>query len=68
MTTDAQDRRGEIIEEHEAQDLCWDAMDMVKGSAEKLKKILRALDHFPLSTETWGMLGHFYQYEVTSLH
>mmetsp|Transcript_25325 Transcript_25325/g.53501 ORF Transcript_25325/g.53501 Transcript_25325/m.53501 type:complete len:895 (-) Transcript_25325:24-2708(-) len=65
MVTEAQARRGEIIEENEAQEMCWDAMEMIKGSAEKLLQILEALECFPLSTEAWGMLGHFYQYEVT---
>ncbi|KAL7535430.1 hypothetical protein ACHAWF_005165 [Thalassiosira exigua] len=66
MVTEAQARRGEIVEEREAQDMCYNAMEMVKGSPEKLEVVLRALDHFPLSTEAWGMLGHFYQYEVTT--
>ena len=65
MVTEAQARRGEIAEERNAQDMCYDAMEMKDGSAEKLTHILRALEHFPLSTEAWGMLGHFYQFEVT---
>ena len=40
-------------------------MDYEQGSTDKLQVILSALDHFPLSTEAWGMLGHFYQYEIT---
>ena len=38
---------------------------MIEGSPGKLLHTLRALDHFPLSTEAWNMLGHFYYYEVT---
>ena len=66
MVTAAEARRGQIIEEHEAQDLCYDAMEMEKGSTDKLLVVLDALKHFPLSAEAWGMLGHFYQYEVTA--
>jgi len=65
MVTEAQARRGEIAEENYAQDVCYDAMEYEQGSTDKLQVILSALDHFPLSTEAWGMLGHFYQYEVT---
>ena len=64
MVTEAEARRGEIVEEKDAQDICYDAMDMMKGSTEKLVTILHALRTFPLSTEAWGMLGHFYQYEI----
>ena len=63
--TQAVAERGEIVEEQEAQDACYDAMGMASGSNAKLLKVLSALNHFPLSTEAWGMLGHFYQYEVT---
>jgi tetratricopeptide (TPR) repeat protein len=63
--TEAVASRGEIEEEQAAQDLCWDAMEMDKGSAGKLKTVLRALETFPISTEAWGMLGHFYLYELT---
>ena len=66
MVTEAQARRGEIVEESEAQQMCYDAMEMEQGSTEKLYQILMALKCFPLSTETWGMLGNFYQYEVTT--
>ncbi len=64
MVTEAQAKRGEILEEGRAQDVCSDAMEMQQGSTEKLAEILHALDIFPLSTEAWGMLGHFYQYEI----
>jgi len=64
MVTEAEARRGQILEERAAQDICYDAMDMTKGSTEKLIEILHALGTFPLSTEAWGMLGHFYQFEV----
>lgn len=64
MVTEAEARRGEILEEKSAQDICYDAMDMRQGSTEKLVTILHALRTFPLSTEAWGMLGHFYQYEI----
>lgn len=64
MTTEAEAERGQILEEGAAQELCYDAMEMTKGSAEKLMKILSALNTFPLSTEAWNMLGQFYQYEI----
>mmetsp|Transcript_3459 Transcript_3459/g.5264 ORF Transcript_3459/g.5264 Transcript_3459/m.5264 type:complete len:907 (-) Transcript_3459:1869-4589(-) len=64
MVTEAEAERGQIYEEGTAQELCYDAMEMTKGSTEKLMEILCALDTFPLSTEAWGMLGHFYQYEI----
>ena len=64
MVTEAEARRGQIMEEEAAQEICYDAMEMMKGSTEKLTEILQALDTFPLSTEAWNMLGHFYQYEI----
>lgn len=64
MVTEAEAERGQIYEEGAAQELCYDAMDMTKGSTEKLMQILSALNTFPLSTEAWGMLGQFYQYEI----
>ena len=64
MVTEAMAKRGQILEEERAQDVCYDAMDMTQGSKGKLIEILRALEIFPLSTEAWGMLGHFYQYEI----
>ena len=66
MVTQAVAERGQIVEEQFAQDLCYDAMDLEQGSSEKIEKILEALRQFPLSTEAWGMLGHFYRYEVKS--
>eukprot|EP01083_Nonionella_stella_P121686 365698_1 len=38
--TEAEAGRGQIVEEREAQDMCYDAWDMPKGSVEKWKKIL----------------------------
>eukprot|EP00979_Chaetoceros_neogracilis_P011999 scaffold3074_cov280-Chaetoceros_neogracile.AAC.14 len=64
MGTEAQAQRGEIVEERDAQDRCYDAMECEKGSTEKLREILIALNIFPLSTEAWGVLGPFIQYEV----
>ncbi len=67
MVTEAQAQQGYIIvEENQAQDMCYDAWEMEEGSVGKLKKILATLNHFPLSTEGWGNLGHFYHYEVKS--
>ena len=65
LVTEAEAQRGEIVEEKYAQEMCYDAMEYEQGCKEKLLEILRALEYFPLSTEAWGMLGHFYQYEVT---
>lgn len=62
--TEAQAERGQILEEERAQDLCYDAMEMRDGSKDKLRKILEALQVFPLSTEGWGMLGSYYRCEV----
>ncbi|KAL7449451.1 hypothetical protein ACHAXS_000203, partial [Conticribra weissflogii] len=66
LVTEAQAHRGEILEEKRAQELCYDAMEMKKGSAKKLNKILQALNCFPLSTEAWGMIGQFYLWEIHS--
>ena len=41
--------RGEIVEEQQAQELCYDAMGMASGSNAKLIKVLSALNHFPIS-------------------
>jgi len=64
--TEAEAERGRIVEEYEAQDMCYDAWDMKKGSVEKLEQILATLKHFPLSVEGWGTLGTFYRWEVKS--
>jgi tetratricopeptide (TPR) repeat protein len=64
LVTDAEAERGQIKEEEHAQDMCYDAMDLPSGSTEKLKLILRALKIFPLSVEAWGMIGHFYDFEI----
>ena len=64
MVTGAQAIRGEIQQESEAQDMCYDAMEMESGSPEKLSHILKALKHFPISTEAWNMFGNFYYYEI----
>jgi len=66
MVTRAQAERGQIIEEEQAQDMCYDAMEMQEGSPGKLEQILAALNHFPLSVEAWGMLGRFYRWETKS--
>jgi|AntRauTorckE5430_2_1112549.scaffolds.fasta_scaffold64923_2 hypothetical protein len=55
MVTEAQAQRGEIVEERDAQDRCYDAMECEKGSTEKLREILKALNIFPLSTEAGAM-------------
>jgi len=43
------------VEERDAQDRCYDAMECEKGSTEKLREILKALNIFPLSTEAGAM-------------
>lgn len=68
MVTECQARRGKIIEEEGAQNMCYDAIEMTKGSTEKLLQNLRVLDTFPLSTEALGILGHYYHYEVVQTH
>ena len=67
MVTEAQAQRGQIVEEEEAQTMCYDAMEMEEGSQEKLLEVLDALSYFPLSTEAWGMLGHFYFWGVLKI-
>ena len=52
---EAQTRRGEIVEEEEAQEICYNAMEVVKGSTEKILKVIHDLKKFPLSTEAWGI-------------
>jgi len=64
MVTEAVTQRGEIQEEGYAQDLCYDAMEMEPGSTVKLLRSLEALRAFPLSTEAWGMLGHYFEFEL----
>ena len=66
MVTEAEAERGRIVKEMEAQEMCYDAWDMPKGSVEKLKKILATLKHFPLSVEGWGNVAHFYHWETKS--
>jgi len=63
--TEAEAERGRIVEEYEAQDMCYDAWEIKKGS-EKLEKILATLKHFPLSVEGWGTLGRFYRWGIKS--
>ena len=64
--SEAEEARGRIREESEAQDMSSDAFDMEDGSEEKLRWILTILKHFPLSTDGWGTLAHFYHNEVKS--
>ena len=67
MSSEEQARRGEILEEEEAQATCYDAMEMYPGTMDKLQTILNALKKFPLSTEAWSLLGSFYR-ELEEIH
>jgi tetratricopeptide (TPR) repeat protein len=60
FATEAQECRGEIVDEGRAQDMCYDAMEMGEDSTKKIRKVLEALVTFPLSTEAWRMLGDYY--------
>lgn len=48
------------MEERDAQDRWYDAMECEKGSTEKLREILIALNIFPLSLLKLGGVGAIY--------
>ena len=58
LVTEAEAARGQIVEEHKAQDMCYDVWEMENGSAEKLKLALAILKlfHFQWTDgEIWGI-------------